>query len=480
MLAAMSVPRPLPHSSSPQAPAFSNLVDFLFESPEQAGDDIHHSSQDSSAADASPSADAPAEPFPAPAPSAQVADAMIRSMLSSASNVASATATRQSTSFVKKTPSHAAQPGNSQPADVVAPAFTALAPLPVLQSAATAGAAAQFTKAAALKLPVGATVIPAAAKRVSPAPLAFGMKVTPVAEPITPAELTPSGEPILAAEQVRATESAQVSEAAQTAFSPVQSAAVSQPVYASTESATVGDEAEPQSKPAAESKPAAAQSADGKRDQAPAQEETLAITAAAATTGGANDGSNDFGRQMPAAMANPSAIAGVGKPFGSEALASSPGSSSSSAMEALRASEPSAPAPAQATAPVKEITVRMTAPQAPAVDVHLAERAGQLHVAVRTADGGLQTSLRQDLGSLVNSLERAGYRAQAFTPREGAPAASASAPMNFQNGRQESGSGSGNRNGNSGDTSQDSTGGQRQQRRDPRQPKWIEELENQS
>ena len=97
--------------------------------------------------------------------------------------------------------------------------------------------------------------------------------------------------------------------------------------------------------------------------------------------------------------------------------------------------------------------MRNPTPQAPAVDVHLIERGGELHVAVRTADGGLQTSLRENLGTLVNSLERSGYRAEAFTPREGIQQLASSAQMNSQNGRQESESGSGRGN-TSGDGSQ--------------------------
>jgi arylsulfatase A-like enzyme len=72
--------------------------------------------------------------------------------------------------------------------------------------------------------------------------------------------------------------------------------------------------------------------------------------------------------------------------------------------------------------------VRIALPDAPPVDVQITDRAGQVQVAVRTQDPGLQASLRQDLGTLVNSLERSGYRTEAFTPREGAPQAAASSP----------------------------------------------------
>jgi hypothetical protein len=49
------------------------------------------------------------------------------------------------------------------------------------------------------------------------------------------------------------------------------------------------------------------------------------------------------------------------------------------------------------------------------VEVQLAERAGQIQVAVRTQDPALETSLRRDLNTLVDSLERSGFRAEAIT-----------------------------------------------------------------
>lgn len=210
------------------------------------------------------------------------------------------------------------------------------------------------------------------------------------------------------------------------------------------------------------------------RQDAQAHDEAAPPVTAAAPVAAANDGSSDFSRQMPAAIANATSLQAGGKVEGATAA---------SASDALRASEPSAPAtPAQSSGAVKEIAVRIATPQSPAVDVHLVERGGQLQVSVRTADGGLQTSLRQDLPTLVSSLERAGYRAETFTGHEGTSqplAVGTSAQTNSQDGRQESGSGS--RGGNSGD-SQNSGGGQQQdsqkQGRDPRSQKWIEELEN--
>lgn len=202
---------------------------------------------------------------------------------------------------------------------------------------------------------------------------------------------------------------------------------------------------------------------------------SVAATAAGTFSGqGSSDFAGDLAHQMPG-----EATSAAGGPTGKTQNPAAP-----SATDALRAAAPSAPASsAQPTSPLKEIAVRISAPQAPAVDVHLAERAGQLHVAVRTMDGGLQTSLRQDLGTLVNSLERSGYRAESFTPRADGTPAAASTQTGFENGRQDSGSSPGGRGGSqesSQDPSQDRGQQQQQQRRDPRPAKWIEELENQS
>jgi hypothetical protein len=90
------------------------------------------------------------------------------------------------------------------------------------------------------------------------------------------------------------------------------------------------------------------------------------------------------------------------------------------AADALRNTESAQPAGApQATAPrtaaTQEIAVHIARGDAPGVDVRVTDRAGQIHVAVRTPDTDLQNSLRQDLGTLVSSLQRSGYRAEAFT-----------------------------------------------------------------
>jgi hypothetical protein len=68
------------------------------------------------------------------------------------------------------------------------------------------------------------------------------------------------------------------------------------------------------------------------------------------------------------------------------------------------------------TARVHEMTLRIAAPDSSTVDVQVNQRQGEVFVAVRTVDQGLQASLRQDLPQLVTSLDRAGFRAETFVP----------------------------------------------------------------
>lgn len=146
--------------------------------------------------------------------------------------------------------------------------------------------------------------------------------------------------------------------------------------------------------------------------------------------------------------------------------------------EALRTTEPASLAPPQAsggTAP--GIVVRIAQPEAPPVDLQVTQRAGEVHVSVRTPDAGLQSSLRQELGTLVNSLERAGYHAETFTPQEIA-LNSAAAQANLTGDRRDSQQDSpqdSSRRGGSGDSHR---GQQHQQRHHgQRRGMWQEELE---
>ncbi len=393
------------------------------------------------------------------ASASQLADALIRSMFTSAGNVASLGDPGVAAS--RKTPvreMHGPSPQNA-PATAVVPtpllAMIQSPPMPPADTGLVSSAAA--AKSVPSKLPFGDPVVPAAAKVAALVPLAFSMRLTPVVEIVAPA---------LVAASVPAS-------TAPVAASAPQPPPDDSPNSVAATEAQPGSALEPSSTNSNQPVDSGAVETDQKiRPSQQPRGETAVVTPVTPAT--ANDGSTDLARQMYA-IPNTAPAPASGKIQSSFGLsAESP--VAPSAAQALRESEPSAPAaPAPPAAAVKEIAVRIATPQAPAVDVHLVERAGQLQVSVRTADGGLQTSLRQDLSSLVNSLQRLSYRVEAFTPRETSPIAAATAATSSQNDRQESEAGSGGRNGNPGDTSQDSGGGQQQQRRAPRQAKWVEE-----
>ncbi len=80
---------------------------------------------------------------------------------------------------------------------------------------------------------------------------------------------------------------------------------------------------------------------------------------------------------------------------------------------------------------MQQIEVRISQPQTPPVDLQIAQRAGQIQVVVRTGDANLETSLRQDLNTLVHSLERSGFHTETFVP-VAATAGADSSRMNSQ------------------------------------------------
>ena len=81
-----------------------------------------------------------------------------------------------------------------------------------------------------------------------------------------------------------------------------------------------------------------------------------------------------------------------------------------------------------------EIAVRVSAPDQSSVDLHIAQRGGEVRVAVRTADSGLQTSLHNDLGTLVGRLDRAGFHTETITAVESSAAGRMDAGLDRSNG----------------------------------------------
>ena len=82
----------------------------------------------------------------------------------------------------------------------------------------------------------------------------------------------------------------------------------------------------------------------------------------------------------------------------------------------MAAQRDSAPA---ATTPAKEVVVRLQGQSGETISVRLVDQGGQVQVAVRSSDPLTATALRQDLSSLTNGLERAGWRSELVTPTVG-------------------------------------------------------------
>ncbi len=151
------------------------------------------------------------------------------------------------------------------------------------------------------------------------------------------------------------------------------------------------------------------------------------------------------------------------------------------------ATPPAGSSPGAAQTPASGISVRIAAPGAAPVDVQLAERGGQVHVAVRTPDPALESSLRQDLNTLVDSLERSGFRSEVLIPASAPALAQAAAGSGagqngsqdaFQQGSQNSGrqdtpgqdtSGRGHHGQSAGQPFQSGAGGSGQQQSRPQQ-----------
>lgn len=128
-----------------------------------------------------------------------------------------------------------------------------------------------------------------------------------------------------------------------------------------------------------------------------------------------------------------------------------------------------------ASASVRDISLKLTSKDQSPVQVRLSERAGELHVSVRTPDAGLTRGLRDGLSDLVGHLEHHGYRAESWQPTgngsSNAHDQAQDSPSHNNSSRQQNagGSGSGSR--------------QQQNARDHQEPetqtpKWVGELES--
>ncbi len=349
-------------------------------------------------------------------------------------------------------------PATIAPAILLAPPIL----LPAPAAATTQPIRKDLTQDIRQPLPEGTAVLAAPPIPAAKTELTFGLRLTPIEAPETPAlpQAEPASTPPFEVAEINTNfpapnpftdalpETAPETIAAEPAASPKEASSKS-----SGASLAVPTETSP--RPSAE----------------PAENAAPAVTAVAAVAA-AGDQSNVFARSLEGAtlvVAPPAGLTEPAPPTAADALRSS--------MTTASPEPTPPPAPGQG---IQGIAVRIALPDAPPVDVQITDRGGQVQVAVRTPDPGLQSSLRQDLGTLVSSLERSGYRAETFVPREGVPQTAASSQT------QEPGSGEpGNPSGKhgSGNQSSGNQGGQQhsqqqQGQRGRQLQNWIETMEN--
>ena len=77
-----------------------------------------------------------------------------------------------------------------------------------------------------------------------------------------------------------------------------------------------------------------------------------------------------------------------------------------------------APAPSPTGAPARDIAIQLQDAGGPRVDVQLSDRAGTVHVVVRTADDALARDLRANLPDLTQKLNQQGTDGDAWNPVE--------------------------------------------------------------
>jgi hypothetical protein len=130
--------------------------------------------------------------------------------------------------------------------------------------------------------------------------------------------------------------------------------------------------------------------------------------------------------------------------------------------------EPQGEAGTRAGESVREISLRLTNADQSAVQVRLTERAGELHVSVRTPDVGLTRGLRDGLPDLMGKLQVNGYRAETWQPGGNGNSTGQDRGQDSGHSQQRNGGGAGSHG-----QQQDSRG----QEQEEQTPKWVNELE---
>jgi len=119
---------------------------------------------------------------------------------------------------------------------------------------------------------------------------------------------------------------------------------------------------------------------------------------------------------------------------------------------------------------VHNISLRLSNAEQGSVQVRLSERAGELHVSVRTPDTGLTRGLRDGLPDLMGRLQVSGYRADTWQPGGNGSHAGQD--------RGQDAAGHGSSHERNGGGSQQQSSPEQQQHQDEQTPQWVRELES--
>jgi hypothetical protein len=122
---------------------------------------------------------------------------------------------------------------------------------------------------------------------------------------------------------------------------------------------------------------------------------------------------------------------------------------------------------------VRDVVVQIPIENSRKVEVQVAERAGEVRVAVRSADPDLNQALRVELGSLVDRLETAGYRADRLAASDSFVSSSSASRQDPSSSEQQ---GSRGFSGQGQESPGQGSSGQR--RREQETPPWAEQFSN--
>ena len=176
--------------------------------------------------------------------------------------------------------------------------------------------------------------------------------------------------------------------------------------------------------------------------------------------------------EMHSSAVSQSAIPAVGGAAASSSLDADtrgPGAAKSGSNPTPQPAEPESETTESTRESVREIALQLSSKDQGNVQVRLSERAGELHVSVRTPDTGLTRGLRDGLTDLVGRLEQQGYRADVGQPSGHSASQDQGRDAHSQgNASQQKDTGSG--------------GGRQQnpqqQQQNPRAPQWVGEIES--